>query len=163
MAMSGREIVGVILLLLGTGLFLGAAILFARARSASRWASAEGRITSSRLEGDTTTDGSGLTQMFRLHLTYEYEVGGRKLLGKRREFGESMFGWMRSHDLMRRLQESYPEGRVVTVYYDPGHPERCTLSRTVDDARFRQLLVVAAIIAAFGVGALTGYVHVEKE
>jgi hypothetical protein len=49
----------------------------------------------------------------------------------------------------------------VTVHYDPAHPERCTLSRDVDEGRFRNLLVVAALIALAGAGVLAGFVKVE--
>jgi hypothetical protein len=77
------------------------------------------------------------------------------------EFGDSMFGWMRSKDFAKRQEEAFPKGRAVTVFYDPGHPERCTLSQEVDRARFVQLLVAAAIVAAFGIGVLAGRVQVE--
>jgi hypothetical protein len=160
-AMSTREIVGWLFLLSGAGFFLGAAALYVRARAAARWASAPGRITSSRVDWDLSLDGGARTRSYRVHLVYEYEVDGRKLAGKRLEFGDSLFGWMGSRKSARSLQESFPEGRAVTVYYDPAHPERCTLSREVDEQRFRMLLVAAAIIAAAGAGVLGGYVKVQ--
>ena len=159
--MSARDIVGWLLLLGGAGLFLGVAALYARARGTARWASVEGRITASRLDQDLNLDGGGRSRSYRVFLSYEYEAGGRKRIGTRREFGDSLFGWLRSREVSRGLQQAFPVGRVVTVYYDPDRPQRCTLSRDVDDARFRQLLVVALIIAAFGAGVLGGYVHVR--
>jgi hypothetical protein len=160
--MSGREIVGCIFLIAGGVLFAGVAMLLARARAASGWSSAEGRITASRLDSDLTMDGhSGRSRTYRVSVAYEYEVDGRKLSGKRRAFGESLFGWMGKRDSAKQLHEAYPVGRAVTVHYDPAHPERCTLSRDVDEGRFRNLLVVAALIALAGAGVLAGFVKVE--
>jgi hypothetical protein len=158
--MSGHEVVGLVFLVIGLVLFAGAAALFARGRAAAGWASAAGRITTSRLEQDVSIQQGGRSRTYRVRLAYEYEVDGRRFTGSRREFGESLFGWMSSRDRARALLDLFPEGRDVTVHYDPAHPERCTLSREVDASRFGQLLVAAAIIAAAGAGVLAGLVKV---
>jgi len=61
-------------------------------------------------------------------LTYEYTVEGEQYIGTRlsiTEDGDSYWG-------IPSEAENYPEGRDITVYYDPDRPHRVAISPTAD-------------------------------
>jgi len=160
--MTTAAVVGPLLIVIGAALIIGVGVLYLVARGSTRWSQTEGRIVSASLlgKGGTTTETGTVTQRnYRVIVQYAYEVDGRALTGDRIQFGDSLFGWNIASSLSP-YQLSYKAGQVVAVYYDPAHPERCTLSRVVPDWWFRQLLVAALIFVVVGVGVLTGHVAV---
>ena len=154
--MTTAAVVGILLIVVGVVLLVGAGALYYMARTSKRWSQADGRIVSASIN---ETVGESTSRGYRVFVRYEYDVGGRVLKGDRIQFGDSLFGW---HPASSRepYRLGFKPGQAVTVYYDPAHPERCTLSRVVPDWWFKQLLVAAAIIVMFGVGVLTGHVAV---
>ena len=154
--MTTAAVVGWLLIGLGAALIVGVGALYLMARGSRRWAEAGGRIVS---VSSSETVGYSANRSYRVFVQYEYDVGGRVLNGDRIQFGDSLFGW-HSASIRQPYRLGFKADQAVTVYYDPAHPERCTLSRVVPDWWFRQLLIAAAIILAFGIGVLTGHVAV---
>lgn len=116
------------------------------ARQSRRWPSTVGRIVSSGVRHDE----------HRLHrqswgvaaVEYEYEVGGRKLRGRRVRFG----GLLNANPAdAGRVVIRYREGSLVSVRYDPSRPERCTLER-----RMSRLVIMWLCIGCFFIAAIFG-------
>jgi len=156
--MTTPVVVGVFLILIGAALLIGVGALYLMARGSVTWSQTQGRILSASL-ATSAHDGTG-GRNYRTLVQYEYAVNGRTLQGTRIQFGDSLFGWNIASSL-RPARLDFTLDQLVTVYYDPAHPERCTLSRVVPQWWFQQLLVVAVIIVLFGIGALTGRVDVR--
>jgi len=79
-------------------------------------------------------------------LTYEYTVDSEQYIGTRltiTEDGDSFWG-------IPPEAENYPEGRDITVYYDPDRPHRAVISPTADFTEIAlALLVFAGIIIGY--------------
>jgi hypothetical protein len=160
--MTGTEIVGTLLVVLGGALLLGVGRLYGIARSSVGWTSVEGRIVTSKI--DSTWDSRGAHgRSYRVLVTYDYEVAGQRFTGRRIAFGDSFLVWSRSSDRMREVQAAYQPDQTVTVWYAPARPARCALSRELPEARFRAVLGVAAVILVVGVAVLTGHVQVRGD
>jgi len=158
--MTTAAIVGNLLLFLGAALLIGAASLFHLARSSRSWASAPGRVTSSKI--DRSFDMTAPMRMdHRLLVTYEYEVDGRTLRGRRVAFGDTFWAATSSRDRAERIGRDYPQGQAVTVFYDPAHPGRCTLTRDVEAAGFYKLLAVALGLLVVGLAVSNGQIRLE--
>jgi hypothetical protein len=146
----------------GGALFVGVAALFLVARGSRAWSQTEGRILSAVYLTGSSVDATNAGGYWaQLKVEYEYHVGDRTLTGQRVWFGQSMWNrkWARTPEERR---PPFKPGERVPVYYDPAHPERCTLWRHVPVDRFRDLLIVAAIFVIAGVGVLTGHVQVRN-
>ena len=154
--MTGATIFGWLFIVIGGALLAGVGTLYAIARRAITWPSGEGRVLAAWWDTDAAV--SAYRRNRRLRVTYEYEVAGQKFTGTRIAFGDSLFGWLRT-----RSDDAIPYtvGQAVIVSYDPGHPERCTLTRVPDARRFTQVLIVAAIFFVAGIAALNGVIHVR--
>lgn len=159
--MTNAQIVGGLFLVVGLALLAGAGSLYIMALGSGKWASTEGRIVSAEWVRSTSTGSTtGLGYSYRHEVKYEYTVDGRALTGKRPWFGHAMWGWRWAPTPAQR-PTLYRVDQPVAVYYDPAHPERCTLSRTVPNDRFRTLLLVAGIFVLAGIGVMTGHVAVH--
>jgi hypothetical protein len=156
--MNEATFFGWLFIAVGAVLLVGVAALLAFARTSTGWLSAPGRVVAS---GRAASQGivSHDTDR-RLSLLYEYEVGGRKLQGTRIRFGDAIWA-ATARSTVRRLLLQYPPGREVTVFYDPLHPERCTLDRKLDDLPFYPTMAVAAILLLGGLSVLLGWVKVQ--
>ena len=158
--MSTAAIVGDLLVFLGAALLIGVAWLFHLARSSRSWASAPGRVISSKI--DRSFDMTAPMRMdHRLLLTYEYEVAGNTLRGHRVAFGDSFWAATSSRDRAERIGRDYPQDQAVTVFYDPAHPGRCALTRDVEAAGFYKLLAVAFGLLVVGLAVSNGQIRVE--
>lgn len=160
--MTDTAIVGDLFLVLGAALLIGVAWLFGLARSSASWASAPGRVTSSKIDSsfDTTAP---MRMDHRLLLAYEYEVAGRTLTGHRLEFGDAFWGRVTSRDRVERIRRDYAEGQEVTVFYDPARPSRCTLTRDFDAKRFYKLLAVGLGLVVVGFAVRNGLIAVRSD
>lgn len=157
--MATTGIVGTLFLVFGTALFLGVGWLLVLARRSQHWASTRGRVVSSKI--DSTFDTTGSNRMsHRLILAYRYTVDGDTLTGDRLQFGDTFWSSTRSRDLAEKLGRKYPEGQEVTVYCDPAHPDRCTLTRNVESKPYFLLFAVALGLVAAGWAVLAGLVRV---
>ena len=156
--MTTTVVVGWFLIVLGVALLTGVGALYLMARGSGKWSQTQGRILTASF-AHTVHDGT-VGRNYRVLVTYEYTVDGRALQGTRIQFGDSLFGWNFASSL-RPVHLGFKPDQPVTVYYDPAHPGRCTLSRVIPQWWFQQLLFAAVIILLFGIGALTGHVTVQ--
>jgi hypothetical protein len=157
-----NQIVGLILIVGGAALFIGVGALFLVARGSAAWAQTEGRILSAEyLTGSSVSSTNAGGYWAELKVEYEYRVGDRTLTGQRVWFGQSLWNRKWAPRPEQRRPPFDPDQRVP-VYYDPAHPERCTLWREVPVDRFRDVLIVAAIFVLAGIGVMTGHIAVRN-
>ena len=105
-------------ILTGAGLlFIGVRTL-RRATASNAWPTADGMIQRSSVR---TQSGSSISDpaSFYAEVLYDYTVGGATFSGNRIAFAKS--GGFRSS--ARRILNTYPKGKEVTVYYAPDDPE----------------------------------------
>ena len=86
----------------------------------SNWEAADGVIKSSGVS--SSTDGEGGTT-YCLYVSYEYTVNGKTYDGDRVSYStdNSCNSWSKDAD------DDYPEGKGITVYYDPDNPSESVL------------------------------------
>ena len=84
------------------------------------WEPADGIVENSYVS--TSTDGEGGTT-YCLHVDYQYTVDGRVYDGNRISYSadNSCNSWSANSD------DDYPEGKKITVYYDPSNPSESVL------------------------------------
>ncbi len=86
----------------------------------SNWEPVDGVIKSSGVS--SSTDGEGGTT-YCLHVSYQYTVDGNAYNGDRVSYSteNSCNSWSKNAD------DDYPEGKEITVYYDPDNPSESVL------------------------------------
>jgi len=84
------------------------------------WEPADGIVENSYVS--TSTGGEGGTT-YCLHVDYQYTVDGRTYSGDRISYSadNSCNSWSANSD------EDYPEGKEITVYYDPSNPSESVI------------------------------------
>ena len=105
--------IGIVLLVMGLIILLGAVKLFFQSSASSRWSSELGVVTVSE-----TTTGNAL-------LVYSYTVHGVRYENNRRSFFSE--GAIESPDYAEEVVQQYPVGKEVTVYYNPDDPSDAVL------------------------------------
>ena len=148
----------------GAAVLVAVGSLYIVALGSAKWAQTEGRVVYAgwinHAQSTQNFKAFGPAYYVRHDVKYEYTVGGQTLSGSRPWFGHSMWGW-RWAPRPEQRPRLYTVGQTTTVYYDPAHPERCTLSRNIPGDRFQTALVVAAILLLAGLGAMTGHIAVR--
>lgn len=86
--------------------------------------STQGTITVSNIESKTDSDGDN---SFVAVVEYDYQVDGKKLHGDRLH-AMNMGGL---HSSAREAIRRFPQGKQVSVYYHPAHPEQAVLERGI--------------------------------
>lgn len=140
-------------------LMLGGALFFAsevwESRSSAAWPHATGVIVASYTE--KTCGGARTTLRWEAKVRYEYRVEGRAYVGGRvtnmriycDRNRDGAIGWLQNH---------FPRGKVVEVYYDPSDPEAAFLHPGVvskmDVAMIFATLVMSALMALGGFQSL---------
>ena len=101
-----------------------------QAAGAKRWSKAAGRVVSSRVEGRTerTTRNEAAITVYEPVVDYAYTVAGREYRGSRLAFGASVAS---SRAWAEGKAAAFPEGREVTVHYNPANPAESVLSPRV--------------------------------
>lgn len=91
------------------------------------WPSTQGKITSSYIKKQVNKKSgtNRTTTSFSAKVHYRYMVGGTTYSGDRICFGGTYSGGKRS--LAKKVADSYPKGKKVTVYYDPENPKEAVL------------------------------------
>ncbi|EJN13030.1 Protein of unknown function (DUF3592) [Bradyrhizobium sp. YR681] len=120
------------MLLAPLALILVAAIVKTwQAREARSWPQTPGKVVTSiaelrevRVSDDEREGGYRMESRNFANVTYEYSVGGRKLRCNRISIGEDLGNFQVAEKLAK-----YPAGSIVTVYYNPRHPEQAVLER----------------------------------
>jgi hypothetical protein len=112
-----------------------------RAGVSQSWPSVPGIVQSSKIEKRL----NGVPMMiYRLALTYRYDVDGRPYHGDTVQFGPR---WAASRRLIEKLAEKYPGGAAVTVHYDPKDPNVAVLE-TSDAMAGQDWWRIVALLAA---------------
>jgi len=109
---------------------------FNKARASTNWPEAEGKIISSSVESHTSEKtgssrdrsrsrgGTTTTTTYKAEVFYEYTVDGKTYNGNRVAYGNVSTS---SPSRARRIVDRYPEGKEISVYYQPDDPEECLL------------------------------------
>ncbi|MBN2004018.1 MAG: DUF3592 domain-containing protein [Anaerolineae bacterium] len=93
-------------------------------RQASQsWPSVSGKVLESRFGFRL---GSRVTVV--PYVLYEYNVGGRLYQAQQIRAGDNIF-LVRNGQYASRVIDQYPEGALVTVYYNPDSPAEAALER----------------------------------
>jgi hypothetical protein len=161
----------VYLILLGPlALLLGAAVYKTlEVRAARGWPSTAGKVVVSNAEVrevkviDSEREGGfRMEQRNFANVIYEYSVAGKKLRNNRVSIGEDRGDFQIAETIAK-----YPVGTIVTVYYNPRHPERAVLERDLPKGMWGCLgigtIIVLAIVfgSAIGLHKITDYVATQ--
>ena len=84
-------------------------------------------------------------------IVYEYSVAGRKLRNNRVSIGEDLGNFEVAETIAK-----YPVGTVVTVYYNPLHPDEAVLERDLPKGLLGCLGIGTAIVLAIVFGSAIG-------
>jgi Protein of unknown function (DUF3592) len=147
------------MLLAPLGLILIAATLKTwQAREARSWPQTIGKVVSSaaevrevRVSDDEREDGYRFEKRNFANVVYEYSAAGRKLQCNRISIGEDLGNFQVAEQLAK-----YPAGSVVTVYYNPRHPEQAVLERDMPKGMWGCLGIGTAIVLAIVFGSVFG-------
>jgi hypothetical protein len=84
------------------------------------WPSVTGHITDSRVVAQNeTNDGASFTREWRIDLNYRYTVGGQTYQGQRIR---AMLPRFSTEAEALAVQQRFPAGAQVPVFYDPAKP-----------------------------------------
>lgn len=147
------------MLLAPLALILVAAIVKTwQAREARSWPQVAGKVVTSvaevrevRVSDDEREDGYRMESRNFANVTYEYSVGGRKLSCNRISIGEDLGNFQVAEKLAK-----YPAGSIVTVYYNPRHPDQAVLERDLPKGLWGCLGIGSAIVVAIILGSAFG-------
>ncbi|WP_314951580.1 DUF3592 domain-containing protein [Bradyrhizobium cosmicum] len=147
------------MLLAPLGLVLVAAIVKTwQVREARSWPQVPGKVVTSVAElrdvkvfDDDREGGSRLESRNFAKVTYEYSVGGRKMRNSRISIGEDLGNFEVAEKLAK-----YPAGSIVTVYYNPRHPDQAVLERDLPRGLWGCLGIGTAIVLGIVLGSAFG-------
>src|SRR3954464_13745672 len=153
-------LLGPLLLVLGA-----AAYKTLQVRAAREWPQAPGKVVVSKAEVRETRvidsdreDGHRTEQRNYANIVYEYSVAGQKLRNNRVSIGEDLGNFQVAETVAK-----YPVGAIVTVYYNPLHPNEGVLERDLPKGLWGCLgigtVIVLAIVfgSAFGLNKLSEF------
>lgn len=154
------EYVGIGLVLFGLIWSLGFGYAHRRAvgkaKAAESWPSAAGRIVSSEVVEEESTDREGHSSTwYNPVATYVYSVGGRELTGRRLRFGNYRFA---SRPKAEAALAAYPAGASPMVRYNPEKPEECVLETRKPGPLYLVMALFGLLFVGFGLawGQLAG-------
>jgi|GEM_PF-2142576 len=107
-----------------------------------RWPTVEGTVTKSRVVESTRDSGAAVWQP---EVQFQYEVAGKSYFGK--TFSYKLNRGTTAGD-SARIVSDYPEGRTVTVFYNPASLRRAVL----ENGAGRNNWIVFFITTFFAVG-----------
>ena len=114
-----------------------------------KWPSVPGVMTVMTSEEELSTSPKP-----QLRCEYSYTVGGSKQTCKLLAYG--VYNILRiDKKQLEQIARQYPEGKEVTVYYDPRKPSRAVLEPGSRGAFWLQFLVILACEASLILGALS--------
>lgn len=88
------------------------------------WETTKGRILD--IAYKEKGDPENLTKKYVIFVSYRFSVNGRDYIGDKYQIDDPYESFRDAVDL---IVKKYPKGSLVSVYYDPQHPERCYLFR----------------------------------
>ena len=129
-----------------------------QAREARSWPQVPGKVVTSvaevrevRVSDDEREDGYRMESRNFANVTYEFSVAGRKLSCNRISIGEDLGNFQVAEKLAK-----YPAGSIVTVYYNPRHPDQAVLERDLPKGLWGCLGIGSAIVIAIIFGSAFG-------
>lgn len=149
----GDKIVAVILdciLMLGLGA-IGYQILFAarkryrQSEESLHWTRTEGVVTVSSVKRHDSMGSSGSYETANIH--YEYAVDGKKYKSTRFSF-DDLEKLAVTEDQMQSLLARYPNGKELTVYYDPNDHASAILFPKVTKPHVVQIYRIVGLISS---------------
>jgi hypothetical protein len=139
-------------------LLIVAAYKTLQVRAAREWPSTSGKVVVSKAELRKTKvidsdreDGHRFEERNFADIVYEYAVAGRKLRNNRVSIGEDLGNFQVAETIAK-----YPVGAVVTVYYNPLHPDQAVLERDLPKGMWGCLGIGTAIVLAIVFGSAIG-------
>lgn len=139
-------------------ILIAAAVKTWQAREARSWPQIMGKVVVSESEvrevkvsDNENENGYRIEKRNFANVTYEYSVNGRKLTCNRISIGEDLGDFQVAEKLAK-----YPVGSIVTVYYNPTHPERAVLERDLPKGLWGCLGIGTAIVLAIVFGSVFG-------
>jgi hypothetical protein len=157
-------LLGPLLLLLGAAVYKTLEV-----RAAREWPATAGKVVISTAEvREVKIIDSAREAGFRMeprnfaNVTYEYSVAGKKLRNNRVSIGEDRGDFQIAETIAK-----YPVGAIVTVYYNPRHPNQAVLERDLPKGLWGCLGIGTAIVlgivfgSAIGLHKITDYVATQ--
>jgi ribosomal protein L21E len=147
------------MLLAPLGLILAAATYKSlQVRAAREWPSTAGKVVVSKAEvrkvkvidGDRE-EGHRFEERNFANVVYEYSVAGKKLRNNRVSIGEDRGNFQVAETIAK-----YPVGAVVTVFYNPLHPDQAVLERDLPKGMWGCLGIGTGIVLAIVFGSAVG-------
>jgi Protein of unknown function (DUF3592) len=146
-------------------LLLGAAVYKTlQVRAARAWPSVAGKVVVSGAEMrdvrvmDSEREGGFRTEQRNFaNIVYEYPVAGKKLRNNRVSIGEDLGNFGVAETIAK-----YPVGAIVTVYYNPRHPNEAVLERDLPKGLWGCLGVGTVIVLAIVFGSAIGLHHLTE-
>ncbi len=127
-------------------------------RAAREWPSAAGKVVVSKTEVrkvkvlDSDRAGGHRFEVRNFaDIVYEYSVAGRKLRNNRVSIGEELGNFQVAETIAK-----YPVSAVVTVFYNPLHPDQAVLERDLPKGMWGCLGIGTAIVLAIVFGSAIG-------
>jgi len=139
-------------------LLVAAAYKSLQVRAAREWPSTSGKVVVSKTElrkveviDSDREERRRFEERNFADIVYEYSVAGRKLRNNRVSIGED-----RGNFEVAETIAKYPVGTVVTVYYNPLHPDQAVLERDLPKGMWGCLGIATAIVLAIVFGSAIG-------
>jgi hypothetical protein len=139
-------------------LLVAAAYKSLQVRAAREWPSTAGKVVVSKTEtrkveviDSDRAEGHRFEERNFADIVYEYSVAGRKLRNNRVSIGEDRGNFQVAETIAK-----YPVGTVVTVYYNPLHPDQAVLERDLPKGMWGCLGSGTAIVLAIVFGSAIG-------
>jgi Protein of unknown function (DUF3592) len=139
-------------------LLVAAAYKSLQVRAAREWPSTAGKVVVSKTEtrkveviDSDRAEGHRFEERNFADIVYEYSVAGRKLRNNRVSIGEDRGNFQIAETIAK-----YPVGAVVTVYYNPLHPDQAVLERDLPKGMWGCLGIGTAIVLAIVFGSAIG-------
>jgi hypothetical protein len=122
-------------------ILLAVVVKLVEVRRARHWPSTSGTVLKARVRTRRRTDVEGRSRFESEPLvTYEYEVNGRIYRGTRLSFAERI-----SPGEIDAWLKRYPQGKNVTVYYNPADPSQAVLERSLPPVVVKGVLLLLVI------------------
>lgn len=160
-------VMGVLALVLGsTGLDLRR-----QAEITAAWSSTEGVVRSGKVNSRrvprATLGGSQRrgNYLYSAQIIYEYTVDGQSYTSDQIGTAKGMLSWSRGTSgaaYEATWLAKYPEGKRVTVYFDPDDPSNAVLERDQGAVAYA-MLAAAGLFALLGVGMLRSAIRQRRE
>ena len=121
--------------------------------SAVFWPSTDGVVISSEIT--TLRRGTAPFVEHILEIRYQFNIGNNKYSGNTYRYGENKPTVItESKEPLTIIQERYPEGKVLPVYYSPSNPSKSVLH---NDLTFNSFGVVLVGIGIIVIGWIANY------